>query len=97
MAGYVQFYKYTQQGLSSLKASPGRLTAAKAEAAKLGIQSVGVWLTMGEYDLVGIWDAPDDQTMAAFSLALGKLGNVSATTARAFSEDEFAKIVSKLP
>lgn len=97
MAGYIQFIKYTQQGLASIKASPGRIAAAKAEAAKMGVKSVGVWLTMGEYDLVAVWDAPDDQAMAVGALALAKAGNVTTTTVRAFSEDEFAQIVGKLP
>ncbi len=52
---------------------------------------------MGEHDPVAIWDAPDDQTMAAFVLAQAKLGNITSQTMRALSEDEFAQVVSKLP
>jgi uncharacterized protein with GYD domain len=97
MPGYITLFKYTQQGLANIKASPDRIKQGKAAGEKLGIRNVGFWLTMGEYDLVAIWDAPDDQAMAAFTLAQAKLGNVTTQTLRALSEEEFAQIVSKLP
>ncbi len=97
MPGHLQLYKYTEKGIGNIKESPDRVKRAKAEAEKLGIKSVGIWLTMGEYDLVGIWDAPNDQAMAAFTLALARLGNVTTRTMRGLSEDEFAQVVSKLP
>ncbi len=97
MPGYITLMKYTPQGLANIKASPERIKQAKAAAERMGIRVVGVWVTMGEYDLVTIGDAPDDQTQAAFNLALAKLGNVATQTMRALSEDEFAQVVSKLP
>ena len=97
MAGYISLLKYTQQGLANIKASPERIKQAKAAAEKMGVRNVGVWVTMGEYDLVAVWDAPDDQAMSAFMLSLAKLGNVTTQTMRALSEEEFAQVVSKLP
>ena len=51
--------------------------------------------TSGEYDLVGIAEFPDDQSMSAFSLALASLGNVRTTTMRAYNEREMAAIIAK--
>jgi uncharacterized protein with GYD domain len=56
-----------------------------------------VFLTMGQYDLVVIAEAPNDETVAKFILAVSSLGNVSSQTMRAFTEDEFRKIVAGLP
>ena len=97
MPGYIGLYKFTQQGLADIKASPERIKQAKAFAEKMGIRVVGVWVTMGEYDLVSIGDAPDDQTVAIYALSLAKLGNVTTQFMRALSEEEFAQVVSKLP
>ncbi len=97
MPGYVSLLRYTQQGLGNIKESPNRLKQAKAAAEKMGIKCVGAWVTMGEYDLVIVWDAPDDQAIATLALAQAKLGNVTTQTLRAFSEDEFAQVVGKLP
>jgi uncharacterized protein with GYD domain len=52
---------------------------------------------MGEYDYVAIGEAPNDEAAATFALALGSLGNVKTTTLRAFTKDEFATLVKKLP
>jgi uncharacterized protein with GYD domain len=97
MAGYIMPLKWTPQGLAAVKEVPERLKQIRAEAEKLGIQSVGTWATMGEYDLVAIWDALGDQTMSTFVLSRAKLGLVTTKTMRALSEEEFAQVVSKLP
>jgi uncharacterized protein with GYD domain len=96
MPAYVGLYKYTGQGVGNIKSSPDRLKAAIEAGKQRGIRLIGIWLTMGEYDLVGVWEAPDDQTFAAFTLSVAALGNVTSQTLRAFSEDEFAQIVGKL-
>ena len=53
--------------------------------------------TMGRYDLVCVIEAPDDETYAKAMLSLGAQGNVSTETLKAFSEDQFRKIVDSLP
>lgn len=97
MPGHIHLVKWTQQGIASVKQAPERFKQIKAAAKELGIESVGVWVTMGEYDVVGIWDAPDDQTMAAFTLQQATRGGARTQTLRALSEEEFAQVVSKLP
>ncbi len=97
MPGYVTLLRYTQQGIANVKESPNRLKAGKAAGEKMGIRCVGAWVTMGEYDLVIVWDAPDDQTMAVLVLAQARLGNVTIQALRALSEDEFAGVVGRLP
>ena len=97
MPGYISLMRFTKQGLDDIKGSPKRIEEAKAGAEKLGIRVVGVWVTMGEYDLVAVCDAPNDQAVAVFQLALACQGNVTTQTMRALSEEEFAQVVSKLP
>lgn len=96
MPGYIQLNKWTGQGIPSVRESPERIKRANAEAEKLGIRNVGIWMTMGEFDLVGVWDAPDDAAMAAFTLELAKLGNVTTRTSTVFSEDELSQVVDRL-
>jgi uncharacterized protein with GYD domain len=52
---------------------------------------------MGQYDLVSIVEAPDDETLAKLVLSVGSLGSVSSETLRAFTEDEYRQIVTALP
>lgn len=97
VAGYITLVKFTSQGAANIKESPKRIAEGKALAEKLGIKTVGVWATMGEYDMVLIGDAPDDLTVATFSIALSSLGNVTTQTMRALSEQEFGQVLSRLP
>jgi len=52
--------------------------------------------TLGAYDVVAIFEAPDDETMTVFSLSVAKLGNVKTQTLRAFSNKEMSAILGKL-
>jgi uncharacterized protein with GYD domain len=53
-------------------------------------------MTMGEYDLVLTYDAPDDAVAARFTLMLGKLGNVRTKSMKAFPEEAYRQIVNSL-
>jgi uncharacterized protein with GYD domain len=97
MSTYIILAKYTQQGLATIKSAPERVKQVRTLAEKLGGKYVGGWLTMGEYDRVTVVDFPDDQSVAALVLAVEGWGSVTAQTMRAFNEEEFAHIVSKLP
>ncbi len=96
MPGYIVLANFTDQGLSTIKDTPQRTRQIRAMAQKMGIQVVGVWITMGKYDLVAVLDAPDDQTMATFVLESAKLRGARTQTMRAFSEEEVAQVVSRL-
>jgi uncharacterized protein with GYD domain len=51
---------------------------------------------MGAYDVVLLLNAPNDETMSAFSLKIGALGNVKSQTMRAFSRKEMEAILAKI-
>ncbi len=97
MATYVVLAKYTQQGIAKIKEGPARIEAVRQAARKFGAELKAWYLVMGRYDLVVIFDAPDDETLAKLMLSIGALGNVSTETLRAFTEDEFGKMVAALP
>ena len=97
MPTYISLINYTQQGAQNIKDSPARFDAAKKAVQSMGGDIKQVFLTMGQYDLVIIAEAPDDETIGKFLLATGSLGNVRTQTMRAFTEDEFRKLVAALP
>jgi len=89
--------RYTQAGFQNIKEPPARLDAAKQLASSLGGEIWAVYLTMGRYDLATVFDAPDDETVAKFALAIGSRGNVTTESLRAFPEAEYRRIISELP
>ena len=52
--------------------------------------------TLGPYDVVLLLEASDDQSMTAFTLKLGSLGNVKTQTMRAFRREEMEGILAKI-
>jgi uncharacterized protein with GYD domain len=97
MATYVTLLKYTEQGLRNIKESPSRLEKARQSLRALGGELKSFYLTQGRYDAVVISEAPTDDVVAKFALATGSQGNVRTETFRAFTEEEYRKIVSGLP
>ena len=97
MPAYIVLVRLTQKGLAGVKQQPEIIRRAQAQAEKAGIRVIGVWWTLGEYDSVAVVEAPDDLTMASALLAQSAQGDATTQTLKAFSEDEFAQIVSKLP
>ena len=97
MPTYIGLYKYTDQGIKNVKDSPGRLQDAIKAAESMGAKVTGAYSVMGEYDLVSIGEFPSDEAAMTFALATGARGNVRSTTLKAFTQDEFAAIVKKLP
>lgn len=97
MPTYISLIQYTQKGLEGIKDSPKRLDAARKLYDEAGAKLRDFYLVMGEYDIVTISDAPNDEAMAKLSLILGTKGNIRTRTLRAFSEAEFRKIVASLP
>ena len=96
MARYVLLLKWTEQGIKNVKDTVKRAEAAKAAFEKAKAKMVECVWTLGPYDLVINAEAPDDETMTAIAISLGKLGNVTTTTMRAFDETEMGKVLQKV-
>ena len=96
MATYVSLMHFTEQGIRNIKEGPSRLDAAKKAFQAAGGELKQFYLAMGEYDMVLVSEAPDDETVARIALSLGSLGNVRTQTMRVFSEAEYRKIVGSL-
>src|SRR5215510_5215450 len=96
MASYVYLIQFKDQGIRNIKDTVKRGDAAIAEAQKMGLKIVEEYWTMGAYDAVVIFEAPDDETMSAFILKVGPLGKVTGQTLRAFRRNEIEGILSKI-
>jgi uncharacterized protein with GYD domain len=96
MATYVMLARWTDQGMRQVKESPKRVDAAKRVLKERGGDFKAFYMTMGDYDLVAIYEAPDDAVAARFTLMLGQLGNVRSSTLKAFPEAAYREIVASL-
>jgi uncharacterized protein with GYD domain len=97
MPTYISLVNYTQQGIEKVKESPARLDAVRKVYEAAGGKLLQFYLVMGRYDVVVIGEAPDDKAVAKIALTIGSKGAVRTETLRAFTEDEYRKIVAELP
>lgn len=97
MPSFLSLINWTEQGVQTIKESPGRLDVAKAAIEEAGGRMIYFYMTMGEYDLATLIEAPDDETAARVLLALGAQGSIRTKTMRAFTEEEYRSIVGSLP
>ena len=96
MATYVGLIQFADQGIRNVRDTVKRGQAAIAEAEKMGMKVVEEFWTMGAYDAVVLFEAPDDETISAFMLKIGSLGNVKSQTLRAFRRNEMEGILAKI-
>lgn len=96
MATYIVLNSFTDQGIRGVKDTTKRADAVRELAKKFGVTAKEFYWTLGSYDVVAIYDAPDDASMTAFGLAIGAAGNVRTQTLRAFSREEMNGVLGRL-
>jgi len=75
---------------------PKRYEASKALVQKLGGRVVCAYVTTGKYDAISVIEMPNGETMAKYSATLAARGFVRTTTVRAFTPEEFGKLVADI-
>jgi len=96
MATYFIFINWTDQGIRTVKDSPKRLDAVKKTLKEMGGELKDFYMLQGSHDAVLIAEMPTDEKLAGFVLKVGSAGNVRTTTMRAYSEQEYRKIIGGL-
>ncbi len=97
MVRRILLMKLTDQGIKDIKSAPQRIEEGIKTFEKMGGKMLGFYILTGEYDYMAIGESPSDETVMTFALGLSALGNVRTTTIQAFTKEEFAAIVKKLP
>jgi uncharacterized protein with GYD domain len=97
MPTFMLSMNWTDQGIRGIKDGPKRAQAARDLGKKLGVEIKHLYLTSGDSDLVAFVETQNGDNVAKFALALGSLGNVRTRTARAWSAEEYVKLVAELP
>lgn len=93
---YISTIEFTEQGIQNIKETCKRANAFKAAAKKMGVKVQDTLWTLGAFDGVIVFDAPDEETATAAMLQLGELGNVRTNTTRAFKSAEMDAVLAKL-
>ena len=97
MPTYISLVQFTDKGLQAAKQTSRRVADWAAKVQPMGVTIKQMFWTLGHYDQVCVFDAPDDETAAGVLLAADMLGNIRTQTMRAFTTSEMEKILAKMP
>ena len=97
MPTYITLMNMTEQGIKDIKNAPERTARSLKQLDEMGGKLIAFYMCMGEYDYVGIAEAPSAEVAMTFLMALGAGGNVRTTTLRAFTSEEVTKFIGNLP
>jgi len=84
----------SQQGVQTLKSNPERLRQVNQDVEELGAKVLHQWATLGAFDFVNIVEAPDVETVAKISVALGARGSTRIQTLPALEIEDFLSTLS---
>ena len=94
MPTYISLCRWTQQGVQKVKESPARLDAGRKAFQSEGVRIKEFFMTTGKYDSIVVLEAPSDEALARAMLKLISQGSLTTETMRAFTEEEYRRIVS---
>ena len=96
MAHYVSLMRWTSQGVAGLPGWRERVEEGERFIEEAGGKLVGVWVTLGRYDVVEIFEAPNDDVAVEILMKLQRFGAEHTETLRAFTRDEAEEIIRRL-
>jgi len=93
---YVTLMRWTSQGVAGLPAWRERVEEGDRIIQEAGGTLVGVYVTLGRYDVVEIFEAPDDEVAVEIVMRLQRFGAEHTETLRAFTREEAEEIIRRL-
>jgi uncharacterized protein with GYD domain len=90
---YISLMRWTSKGMAGLPGWRERVEEGERIIDAAGGRLTGVYVTLGRYDVVEIFEAPDDETAAQILVAVARQGGVTTETLRAFTRAEAEQIV----
>ena len=97
MAKYIMLGNWTEKGVLNAKDTVKRARAVREQFASLGVNAREFFWTMGQYDVVLTFDAPDEETMMRATLAVAMAGNLRTQTLRGLSEQDMERVLASIP
>jgi uncharacterized protein with GYD domain len=95
MPTYVSLVQFTDKGIQAAKETTRRVGDWATKVQSSGVSIKQMYWTLGQYDQVCIFEAPDDETAASVLLAADMLGNIRTQTLRAFTASEMEEILER--
>ena len=96
VAHYITLMRWTTQGIAGLPGWRERVEDGERIIEEAGGRLIGVYVTLGRYDVVEIFEAPDDDVAIEVIMKLQRFGAEHTETLRALTRDEAEAIIRRL-
>ncbi len=88
---FVLLSRLTPAGRHTLREKPERINEVNEEITYLGCKILRQYAVLGPYDFVTVIEAPDNETVAQLSLALGARGTLEMVSLAAAPMGDFLR------
>lgn len=96
MQTYISLVKFTQHGVQTMKEKGvQRAELVKQNAKALGGKLVQAYYCLGEYDVVAVWEFPDNKTAMKAAVMNASLGHIQITTMPAVNREEWKTLLQQ--
>ena len=96
MPHYISLMRWTSQGMAGLPGWRERVEEGERIIETHGARLIGVYVTLGRYDVVEIFEAPDDETAMEILMKLQRFGAEHTETLRALTREQAEEIIRRL-
>jgi uncharacterized protein with GYD domain len=93
---YISLMRWTSQGMAGLPGWRERVEEGERIIKEAGGSLTGVYVTLGRYDVVEIFEAPTDEIAIEILMKLNQFAAEHTETLRAFTREEAESIIKKL-
>jgi uncharacterized protein with GYD domain len=93
---YISLMKWTSQGMGGLPGWRDRIEEGERAIHERGGKLLDAYVTLGRFDVVEIFEAPDDETAYQCLVAVARHGTVTTETLRAFTREEAEEIIKNV-
>lgn len=96
MPQFITLMRMTGKGRNEIAKSLDRGEAIQEALAELGVTRLDYFITLGAYDCIMLFDAPDETVMAHALMEIGTYGAVETNTLTVITKDDFTRILEAL-
>jgi uncharacterized protein with GYD domain len=93
---YISLMRWTSKGMAGLPGWRERVEEGEQIIRDSGGELKGVYVTLGRYDVVEIFEAPNDEVAMEILMKLQRFAAEHTETLRAFTREEAEEVIRRL-
>jgi uncharacterized protein with GYD domain len=93
---YVVLGNFTQKRMDTIKNLPEGIKESREVFGSFGVKARELVFTLGRYDVVGIFEAPDEEAITKALLSWGSRGLLRTETLTGFTAEKMVELVKEV-